>query len=434
MIDGIAAGNEMKLTILGIVCLLMTISASADVDAEIAVPSIKVDYSQDGEFHLTYFLTTTTQRLGFSRNPDSSRTVNWIPEDPGFQVYSELGKEYVSRIDGELFDEVSFTINPAYRYIPGDYAPFQPFSDGSLLFHSGRLFACATECPAEVISWPMQVIASEGAQIIVDGEIYRSSASWSDSGSGINVYIGDIGPRRSTDLISVVDPGLPTELKLQLEKFFPFIMQALSQHFSKLTDPPMLFASYGNVPNGRFGNQGGTLRDQVFMHWYGNNLTTLLERDDYIDDIRWFFAHEAAHLFQTANPQIVDSSNIWIHEGMAEATAAKLIVSQDPQKQEYVEDRIRSAGDACHAVFPSDSLNEQLMREKVELNYTCGLMIFEEISDLLYEDLGENALFSLWSAYENYVASGNSAGIESFLLVLSQFNESAARAIRLLIN
>ena len=41
---------------------------------------------------------------------------------------------------------VKFTLTPTYRHLSKDYAPFSPFSDGGLLFHSGRFFACADEC------------------------------------------------------------------------------------------------------------------------------------------------------------------------------------------------------------------------------------------------------------------------------------------------
>ena len=33
-------------------------------------------------------------------------------------------------------------MSPTYSRLPKDYAPFSPFGDGGMLFHTGRLFAC----------------------------------------------------------------------------------------------------------------------------------------------------------------------------------------------------------------------------------------------------------------------------------------------------
>jgi hypothetical protein len=266
------------------------------------------------------------------------------------------------------------------------------------------------------------------------GETYQSSASWVDSGSGINIYIGEIEPEVSENLISVIDPGLPNQLGVELENYFPLVMQFLSRDFSGPDNPPMLYASYGKTGDGRFGNQGGTLPNQVFMHWYGDNLSTLLERDGYIDKVRWFFAHEAAHVFQTNNAQMIDPANIWIHEGMAEITAAIILASLDPLTQQYVDTRVQNARSICLEMLDSDGLREHLANGQVELNYTCGLMIFDQIDNLLSASHGENALFDLWNAYERHVVYGNPAGPESFLLILSQFDQDAVDAVELLIN
>ena len=71
------------------------------------------------------------------RNPDDSRTNRWTPVDDDFKVIVENDEEFIVRIDGDEFTEVTLMLTPTYRHLPKDYGPFSPFSDGGTLFHSG---------------------------------------------------------------------------------------------------------------------------------------------------------------------------------------------------------------------------------------------------------------------------------------------------------
>jgi hypothetical protein len=96
----------------GMAYLLIASLALADTELGSEVPVAQIEYSPGKDLRLTYFLGGTTTRLGFSRNPDKSRVVTWVPVDDAFKVYSENDREYVSRVDGGAFTEVALSIEP----------------------------------------------------------------------------------------------------------------------------------------------------------------------------------------------------------------------------------------------------------------------------------------------------------------------------------
>ncbi|MBN8445047.1 MAG: hypothetical protein J0M22_06180, partial [Gammaproteobacteria bacterium] len=131
------------------------------------------------------------KQISFHRSPDSSRIKRWKATSAEFEILKINNDfEAVRRMDGKPFTEVEFGLTTSYVVLPKDYAPFSPFSDGGMLLHSGRFFACAEYCASEINQWQLTIRAPKGDNIIVGGIVHSAEVSWLDSDSGQNVYCG----------------------------------------------------------------------------------------------------------------------------------------------------------------------------------------------------------------------------------------------------
>lgn len=92
----------------------------------------------------------------------------------------------------------------------------------------------------------------------------------------------------------------------------------------------------------------------------------------------WFFAHEAAHLFQQdkSGKLFGDDRFAWIHEGGADAMAALAMVRRGPAERAYVLSRKEEAQDACAAGLAMTPLSKASAEGKFDLHYQCGLIMW----------------------------------------------------------
>ncbi len=153
----------------------------------------------DGIWTVEYRTADPVKRLGFRRNPDQSRMERWQPGSDDFEiVYVDnddsddgAGGEYIVRKNRKKFSQVTFTLTPTYRHLSKDYAPFSPFSNGGLLFHSGRFFACVDDCNDSENDWKMALTVPVDEHIVLNGEVLRGSVEWHDKDSGRSIYVGE---------------------------------------------------------------------------------------------------------------------------------------------------------------------------------------------------------------------------------------------------
>lgn len=154
----------------------------------------RIKKTSDNVWTVSYTAGQPVSQLVFKRTPDNSRTERWQPMSADFQIEYQDSSERVMRIDGQPFQTVSFWLTPAYQPLPKEYAPFSPFSDQGVLFHSGRFFACAESCTDEQNQWSLELIAPAHENIILHGNIEQDRVRWVDRNSGSKVYVGPATP------------------------------------------------------------------------------------------------------------------------------------------------------------------------------------------------------------------------------------------------
>ena len=383
--------------------------------AKESLVDISIVKSKSARWTLTYQTHKPASRLSFIRNPDDSRIERWKPNTVDFEIVSIENQEYLTRKDGSKFTEVSLNLTPTYKHLSKDYAPFSPYSDGGALIYTGRLFACIDTCHDDVNQWKFSMQVPEGEHMIIDGKVRKGVANWVDGNDGMNVYVGPQMPIETQNVIAVIDAGLPEKIKLSLDSDIPKLMNYFESRLGKIEGvKPMLFASYANIDGQS--SQGGTLPNQVFMHWDLNNLDEKVNQDRFLNNTIWFFAHEVAHLYQRSSTVEIygESNESWLHEGHAEWLAALALLELYPETSEYVIDKIDRFRTDCAKGLADFPLVEAADKGRFDLYYSCGLLIHQAI-DLALQKNGDKDIYSLWVEFRRLVEKSDEKKSEVFL-------------------
>jgi len=385
-------------------------ASAAETDARISI-----EPAGDDRWRADYVLPKPTARMVFARNPDDSRAKAWGLVDPAFEIVRIDGLEQVRRRDGGVFTKVAVTLAPVYVDLPKDYAPFSSFTDGGLLFHSGRFFACADVCPDKP-RFAMTFIGRARDRILVKGRSATGRVSWPDDQDGTDVYIGEGRPIDTPHVLAVIDPGLPAAVRDPLSDSFPRFMDYFTSRLGAPRPKPMLFASYDPGFAKGYGSQGGTLPGQVFIHYYGPGWPERMARPDFVYQTAFFFAHEAGHLHQ-AGGQPIDTS--WINEGGAEIFAARALSALLPESRDWLRGKLESVRKGCADALQRTTLSDAMKAEEVDMLYTCGLTINARIDDeLRARNPGSDGIFTLWLAWRERVAGGLRPTEENYAAVV----------------
>jgi hypothetical protein len=372
--------------------LAITGMVSGVAQAASPTPEILVTALRGMQWQVRYDFAQPVDKLEFKSSPDDSRGRTWLP-DQGFEIVTIDRGEVARRKDGAQFRTVRFRMSPTYSVLPKEYAPFSPFGDGGMLFHTGRFFACPDRCAADA-SWLMYLWAATEDRIILDGKAVKAQAHWIDRDDGRSVYVGKKAPQQTDDFIAVVDAALPERIRSQLLAQLPEFMHLFSGKLGVLPIRPMLFVSYDvSHPKG-WGRQGGVLPGQVFVHFYGSKWPAEMEKPGFPDDLAWHFAHEAAHLYQGSTS--TESGDAWITEGGAEAFAAMALRAD---ASAYVQSNQEEALGKCRELLKGRSVRDAIAAGTYDAAYSCGMLINLAIDSKIRLATKHDGLYAVWRNY-----------------------------------
>lgn len=367
-----------------------------------------------GSWTVNYSSDIPVKRIALHRSPDSSRVNRWKNISDDFEIFKVNDDEIVSRVDGRPFTHVEFELTPTYISLPKEYAPFSPFTDGGMLFHSGRFFTCPELCDGSLNKWHISVQATKGDNIIVDGVVHTEEASWVDSDSGQKVYVGKGESIEDENFVSLIDAGLPASLKELMSQNLPKIFSYFSGKMGELSYRPSLYASYKQTDDGRYGHQGGTLPGQIFMHWYGEQSIKKLDENSTL----WFFAHEVAHLYQGKAGNVEALSDAWLHEGSAELFSGIAYAEINGDSKMFL-DKLDKAKLTCLNIFEDEKNYRKVALTNTKIHYSCGLLLFYALNNEL--ETRESSIFELWEEFNSAVEKGSSATPATFIEVIKSF-------------
>jgi len=160
----------------------------------------------------------------------------------------------------------------------------------------------------------------------------------------------------------------------------------------------ILFAFRGYDTPG-LSNTGGVIGNQLIIETSGDALENPNPRIR--SYFQWFFAHEAAHLFQSVSGIGYDHNGLsWISEGGANAMANQLLAESGLATPEHIRDNYVQSYRLCTEALNGRTLAATIKRG-VEGNYDCGDFL-ARISDAALPD---HSLAQLWSAMAEQVAA-----------------------------
>lgn len=393
-------------------------------DAPIA---LELTVSPGEQVAAAYRLQQPVRALHFAQELGGYRSQDWTPLAAGFRWISEGDGERIERVDGKPFARLTMRIPLRYRALPKSYAPFSPFSEGSALIHSGQFHACpSTPCDGSA-AIPIAV-AAPGKTIGVAGGRIRDKSAFVSSEEGTNIFVGTLEPVPQNDLVAIVDPGLPAQVREHLARSLPRAISDFGEIYGPLSFRPELYVSIDDRrrDDGHISTQGGTLPGQIFMHFDGEGARERASKESpfWLD---WFFAHEAAHLFQQDKVGKLAGDDVaaWIHEGGADAMAALDLAKRGADERAYVGKRIGSARGDCAKGLADMPLDQASARGQFDLHYQCGLLIWLAL-DRDLSAAGKDGLNAFNREYFARVRAGAPWDRPTFLAVAKELGVSGA--------
>tara|TARA_R110000868_G_scaffold98607_1_gene271462 strand:+ start:16407 stop:17852 length:1446 start_codon:yes stop_codon:yes gene_type:complete len=360
----------------------------------------------EGAFQVEYVFATPQSAMIFSRSMGNYRLGAWTPLEPGSRI------DRIAGFDALLFDtpvdHASFRVEARFARPDGDYAPFVAFSDGGIVVFTGQ-FELLPEASRDTIEalggqidrWSgeqpvLGVRVRSSRPIIADGESGLHATGELIQGGGRFVYIGDASLVEGDSFIGVVDPGLPAWLSASFDADLAAIFARYKAMWGfELDQPASLLFAFGGYEAPGFSNKGGVLGSSLMLDARGEGLRE--ETPQLRHHLQWFFAHEAAHLFQNAGGVgTASASDSWIHEGAANAmaNAALAELTADPHA-ELVNVYGLAIAD-CTDGLSGGSLESAAERGRFQAYYDCGSLIALMTTALI----PDQSLYQFWSGMQ----------------------------------
>jgi hypothetical protein len=345
---------------------------------------------QEGEWRVAYSLPSSQDALLFDRAP-GSRPGRWKALGPEVQL------EHLGGFDAVLMDRpmqrFALSIEPYTAPIPADYTPFIPFSDGSYAVFTGQFGLLSAANRQAIASLDGTFAGWDGEQfplvtrltldrtmVTKDGSVEAGETYEAEGGT--IVYVGDIEPFETGEMTLVVDPGLPAWLRASL---VPDLERVFEQHSRcwgrKLSESALLFLAFRGAEEESFSNSGSVAGRVLGASLSGKAL--LSESQAVKDYLTWFFAHEAAHLYQNdAGTPLHNNEDAWMHEGVASYLANRITEELSPGTGGFRRAQDQSAVACAEVLASQDGATVAGGGRTYEIAYDCGALI-AEITDLL---------------------------------------------------
>lgn len=375
-------------------------------------PTLKASVTDlgNGEWKVSYQFEKPQSALIFSRSVGNYRVGDWISLTKGVRI------KRVAGFDAILLDKpktnFSFKFKASSKQLNGDYTPFIQFSDGGVALFTGQfeLLPVKNQQAIENLNGKLQnylgqqynceVTVKTDKQLIFKGQVFSESIIDRFFGGGEYVYVGGGEITQGKSFIGVLDSDLPTWIRDRLDSDLEAIFSGLDLLFEQNLPytPTVLFAFHGFKKIG-VSNSGGAI---------GNNLLALesegsmykQQNDRAHSYLLWFFAHEAAHLYQHKKSYYLHQlPDRWIYEGGANAIANYLLEDQRLANPQTLNKRKADAFNSCATFLKSGKPLAYAVYSPSRAHYYCG-EIFSYITDAA---LPNHSYFEFWNALVSQV-------------------------------
>ena len=375
---------------------------------------------EDGQWRVDYVFETPQTVLAFPRSTGDYRRRTWR---------AEAGTPDIERIEGAdaiVFDKpsltASFEVTPYARRLPRDYTPFLKFSNGE-----GAIFLQQFEVDAFERREDLVEASSDrdveglalrfGARVIseksllMNGVEHQGQVEYiAEVGDQEYIYIGNLPLEQGESYIGVIDPELPAHIRESFDDDLARIFAALEERWGfALAKKSTVYFAFGGTRFEGLSTSGSVAGgDTLVLRASGKEL---LEPDETVRRrILWFFAHEAAHLFEGGRGMAVGSnSQAWWHEGSADAMAHDLLSHLGVDSEAYLLKAYRQRIDECGVELE----RQPLIGAWGQVPYICG----DLVAIIADSALVDHNLYDIWNTFIDLApADLKNADIDDFFL------------------
>ena len=339
---------------------------------------VVVQKHADGRWSATWHLAEPARGLRFERPASGFRQRVFEVATTGFSFQRD-GDAEILQTDGAPVSEISVRFPEFDSQLPREYEFFRRFSDGSAAIYTGHLTARplapagAEECRDCWVS-TFEFVPPPAQSVIVEGRRVNGAARWSDATDrGTYVYVGAIDPVASDDVMSVIDPGLPSWLAVRTREAFPRLFSILRRRLGvSLPARPVVLFDYKRGSTSGYSSSGGTVPGLIQLGVEGEAWDR--ESADALRHLLHFLAHESAHMWNGEIVRYTGTEDAWMHEGSADAIADRVLVELGVISARQFAQYQSEALNDCALGLGATPLRAST-HSHPRLAYTCGNMI-----------------------------------------------------------
>lgn len=374
----------------------------------------------DGMFDVTYQFTEPQSVLVFGQAPTSYRAGDWISATEGVAV------QKVGQMDVLVFENPSkvatFQFPPHSENLPKAYTSFIAYTTGDWGVLTGQFrlkpadslealeahSATVNEWETEALELSLEIQSER--PVWVGGEKYTDRVQLTPRGDDTYAFMGDLAPVSGDSFIGFVDPNLPEWIGASFDQTLLEIFSYLSTGWGfELPQKSTLFFAFKGLESEGLDMTGGALDGGVLALEIGGNALETYSPDIF-DYLQWFFAHEAAHLYQKAGGAEPDESeHAWMHEGSANTMAYALTAESADDPNTFLLEVYTRAFNECTAYLENDPLTAAALNGAFNAYYACGNFM------ALMTDaaLPDHTLYDFWNALKTWAETSNDSKITS---------------------
>ncbi|MEE9381443.1 MAG: hypothetical protein V3V03_08555, partial [Hyphomonadaceae bacterium] len=328
--------------------------------------TVQVDMRADGVWRVDYVFAQPQTSLGFSRSIGDYRRATW----QAMAGTPSIRREH--QTDLIVFDapakRASFIVEPWSERLPRDYTPFVKFSDGqgAIFLDQFRVDAVTdvdslnsqTEVDDARQTLSLGVILKSPHSILLDGIAQEGSIErLLEDGEQVYAYAGTQALEEGKSYVGVLDPGLPEHILSSFDDDLAQVFAAYEDRWGfSLPEKATVYFAYGGAERQGWSSSGSVAGQSTMVLWVHGK--ALLEPDeDTRRKLIWFFAHEAAHMFQGAKGKEFGSNlQAWWHEGSADAMAHDVLRELGIASDTFLQNTYRQRIDTCGVAIEERSL------------------------------------------------------------------------------
>jgi hypothetical protein len=388
--------------------LLFFITACAKPKDQFHV-AIEMKHEAHSTWNVTYHLSQPVQGLMFTRQRNQFRAKTWQVVTAGAHIVVVDGVEVAYSDSGSFADlEVSFA---PYSYeTPVDYEFFVPFSDGSTSMFTGHLEVVPLACKGKISCQPQEMtqrtnddvqtdftfVPMSGEHVALQGNSSEGPSTWNSDHNGIYIYFGTLPFRDYGDFRGVLDPQLPAWIVQDLQSSMGQFLRYYSQRTGfNLHSKPLVYFPFVPIAYS-YSAKGGVLPGQVRLALAGQYWSA--QNAENSERFLELLAHEDAHFWNADLfvPQI-DAGGSWLHEGGADAWAARALLNLGYITRERYFQIVTEALNRCVLGLGDIPLNKSDDMQRFRNPYDCGSTIGLLTEAAVEKAHGDYDLFTFWS-------------------------------------